>query len=97
MLLTMLKFLETLKTYWVQIVAIVGLISGVAIFPFKLNAMQDDVKELKEQQKVLVAQTTTIGKYIEQAEKEKEYENERIASAPPGYRWDAVKREYVAT
>ena len=93
----MLKFLETLKIYWVQIVAIVGLISGVAIFPFKLNAMQTDVKELKEQQKVLVAQTTQIGKWVEQAEKEKEYEKERIASAPPGYKWDSFKREYVKT
>ncbi len=54
-----------------------------------------EIQELKKQQGVLVAQTTTIGDYVQQQMQEKEYEKERVASAPPGYRWDSLKREYV--
>lgn len=84
----MIKFLETLKRYWVQITAIVALISGCAIFPFRLSNAEDDIKDLK-------AQTTAVYKWVEQEQTEKEYENERVASAPPGYRWDSSRREYV--
>lgn len=84
----MIKFLKILKDYWVQITTIVALISAAAIFPFRLGHAENDIKDLREQ-------TTAIYKWVEQEQKEKEYEKERIASAPPGYRWDSIKRQYV--
>ena len=91
----MTTFLEYLKKYWVQITAIVGLIGACFLFPFKLEAMDKRQDKFEEQQDSLYEQTTMIGKWVEQEQQNKEYEKERISSAPPGYRWDASRREYV--
>lgn len=45
-------------------------------------------KELREGQKVLIEQTTTIGQYIKQQEEMRE-------KAPAGYRWDSDAKEYI--
>ena len=90
-----IKLLKTLKEYWIQITAIVGLIAACSIFPFKLSAMENRQEKLEESQDILIAQTTTIGEYIKGQQTENEYEKERIASAPQGYRWDSYKRTYV--
>lgn len=87
--------MDFLKAYWIQISFIVGGIAACSIFPFQLKAAQEDIKDIKDEQKILIAQTTTIGEYIKGQETEKQHEKELQAAAPPGYRWDSLKREYI--
>ena len=91
----MIKLLETLKTYWVQIITIVGLIGACSVFPFRLEAMDSRQKKLEEAVTKTTEQTTALYRWVEAQQKEKEYEAERIKSAPPGYRWDSSNKEYV--
>ena len=90
---------EFMTKHWKVLTAVVAFISACAVFPFQLKATQDDVKELKAEQKILVDQTTTIGAYI-QSEKQKDeleaaHEKEMRDAAPKGMRWDSIRREYV--
>lgn len=85
---TILGALDFLKEYWV-IASVVALsIGGASVFPFKLARAEGDIKDLKDQ-------TTAIYSWVKQEQQEKEFEKERVASAPPGYRWDSGKREYI--
>lgn len=91
----MIKILKFLKEFWIQIVAIVGIIGAASIFPFKLEAMDQRQERLEDAVTKTTEQTTALYKWVEAQEQEKTYEKERVASAPPGYRWDANRREYV--
>ena len=82
------EILDFIKQYWVVIVVIAASIGGASIFPFKLARAEDDIKALKDQ-------TTAIYKWVEQEQNLKQFEKERVDSAPPGYKWDSSKREYV--
>ena len=93
--MNMNKFFKTIKEYWMFITFVVGAISAAAIFPFRLEALESRQNEFEQNQQLLVQQTTTIGKWVEQEQKEKEYKKERQISAPPGWRWDATTRQYV--
>ena len=84
------KALSWVKDYWIIITLIGGAISAAAIFPFKLANAESDIKALKEQ-------TTAIYSWVKQEQTEKEFEKERIASAPPGYYWDTATRQYLET
>ena len=91
----MLKFLKLLKEYWGILVIIGGAFAAFVILPYRVDAMEKRVADVEEVQDSLYEQTTMIGKWVEQEQKEKEYEKERVSSAPVGFRWDSSKREYV--
>lgn len=57
----------------------------------KVWAAPREIEQVKEDQGVLTQQTTQIGKWVEQAEKE----NDLKKKAPMGFRWDEVTSEYV--
>ena len=90
-----IQTMDFLKTYWIQITAIVAGIAACSIFPFKLNAMESRQEKFEEVQNSLYEQTTQIGKWVAAQESDKAHEKELQASAPPGYRWDSLNREYV--
>ena len=85
----MVEFMEFLRSYWIQITSILALVGAASIFPFKLANAESDIKALKDQ-------TTAIYQWVQQEQQSKEFEKERIANAPPGWKWDSGKREYVA-
>lgn len=50
-----------------------------------------EIEQVKEDQGILTQQTTQIGKWVEQAEKETDLKKK----APLGFRWDEVTSEYI--
>ena len=87
----MKQLLDAIKNYWQIITVAVAVVSAGAIFPFKLSAMEQRQDKFEQVQTSLYEQTTMIGKWVEK----QEYEKELLESAPPGWKWDATKREYV--
>lgn len=49
------------------------------------------VDELEEQQQLLVQQSTTIGKWVESQERERQLKR----SAPPGWMWSEIEEKYI--
>ena len=87
-------FLSGLKEYWAIIVAVGGAFAAIIILPYRVDAMDKRQDKLEAVQDKIVEQTTALYKWVDQEQKEKEYEKERLTSAPPGYKWDSVSRKY---
>ena len=54
-------------------------------------AAPKEIDEVKHGQELVVQQTTQIGKWVEQQEKERELQKK----APPGFKWDEVTEAYL--
>ena len=91
-----LKILKSVKEYWGIILVVVGMIAAGAVFPFRLEAMEKRQDQFEQVQQSLYEQTTMIGSWVQQEQQSKQYEKERYEAAPPGWRWDPNRREYVA-
>lgn len=91
----MTQIFKFLKDYWIVITAIVTLIGAGSIFPFRLEALESRQEKFEQTQEKLVEQTMTIADYVKGQETEKAHEKELQESAPKGFRWDSLTREYV--
>lgn len=79
---------------------LVGVVVSVIVLPMatlgwkyigEVFAAPKEILQIKEDQKVLREQTTQIGKWVEQREKEMELQKQ----APPGWQWNDVTQSYI--
>lgn len=87
---------KIIKDYWPIGAAIVAFIGACSVFPVRLSNAENKINDIEDQQKLLIQQTTTIGAWVQQEQQAKQFEEERYMTAPPGWKWDPARKEYVA-